>query len=183
MTLSSRRGPLPSLAPAAPEEILLPVRPWFVVLTLVVAFVLNAVPLSGAARDLRPDLAALVILYWCTHEPRIMGVALAWLLGLVADVADGTLFGQHALAYAVLAFGAGFLRRRLLRFPLWQQALHVALLMAVCLALVLAVRRVGGAGPTGSLYFASAVTAALLWPPLSVVLQWPQRPPPSPGEL
>ena len=47
------------------------------------------------------------------------------------DVADATLFGQHALAYAVLAFAAEYFRRRVLRFPLWQQAVQVAVLLLV----------------------------------------------------
>ena len=45
------------------------------------------------------------------------------------DVGDGTVFGQHALAYAVLAYAAEYFRRRVLRFPLWQQAAQVAVLL------------------------------------------------------
>ena len=61
------------------------------------------------------------------------------------DVGDATLFGQHALAYAVLAYAAEYFRRRVLRFPLWQQAAQVAVLLVLCAALVLLVRVVGGA--------------------------------------
>ena len=61
------------------------------------------------------------------------------------DVGDATLFGQHALAYAVLAYAAEYFRRRVLRFPLWQQAAQVAVLLVLCAALVLLVRFVGGA--------------------------------------
>ena len=50
-----------------------------------------------------PDFLALVLLYWCIQEPRYVGVGTAWAVGLVMDVADATVFGQHALAYAVLA--------------------------------------------------------------------------------
>jgi len=62
------------------------------------------------------------------------------------DVVDATLFGQHALAYAVLAYGAEYFRRRVLRFPLWQQAVQVAFLLAACALLVLAVARLKAAG-------------------------------------
>ena len=37
---------------------------------------------------------------------------MAWCLGLLMDVADATVFGQHALAYAVLAYAAEYFRRR-----------------------------------------------------------------------
>lgn len=164
------------LAPARPEEILRPVKPWFVVLTLVIALLVNTVPLSGTALALRPDFVALVILYWCIQEPRFVGVGVAWLLGLLMDVSDATLFGQHALAYAVLAYAAEYFRRRVLRFPLWQQAVQVALLLLFTAGLIVLVRVVGGAPLPRWTYMASPLVGALLWPPLSVLLQRPQRP-------
>src|SRR2546430_17264024 len=136
---------LSTFAPARPEEILLPARPWFVVLTLFLGLMGNTVPLSGIAQALEPDFLALVLLYWCIREPRLIGVGIAWCLGLLMDVADATLFGQHALAYAVLAYAAEYFRRRVLRFPLWQQAAQVAMLLLLCAGLVLLVRVVGGA--------------------------------------
>src|SRR5215470_15153606 len=106
-----------TFAPARPEEILLPVQPWFVLLSLFLALLLNIVPTSGLAQTLKPDFLALVLLYWCIREPRMISVGIAWCLGLVMDVADATVFGQHALAYAVLAYSAEYFRRRVLRFP------------------------------------------------------------------
>lgn len=170
---------LPAVAyfgPAAPEEILRPARPWFVALSLLVALAANMVPLSGVTEVLRPDFLALVLLYWCIQEPRHVGVGTAWITGLIMDVADATVFGQHALAYAVLAFAAGYFRRRVLRFPLWQQAVQVAVLLMLCAALVLVVRYVGGAALPSWTYVASPLVGALLWPLLSVLLQAPQRP-------
>src|SRR5436189_430121 len=123
--------------PARPEEVLLPVQPWFVRVTLFLALLGNIVPAGGLAQALEPDFLALVLLYWCIREPRLIGVGIAWCLGLLMDVADATLFGQHALAYAVLAYAAEYFRRRVLRFPLWQQAAQVAVLLLFCAALVL----------------------------------------------
>lgn len=168
--------------PARPEEILLPVKPWFVLITLLVGLALNMLPLSGVALAVKPDFLALVLLYWCIQEPRLIGVGIAWCLGLLMDVADATVFGQHALAYAVLAYAAEYFRRRVLRFPLWQQAAQVALLLLFCSALVALVRVVGGAPLPRWTYAVGSLTGALLWPPLTVLLQWPQRPPRSPGE-
>jgi rod shape-determining protein MreD len=70
-----------------------------------------------------------------------------------------------------------------LRFPLWQQAAQVAVLLALCAALVLLVRVVGGAPLPRWTYAAAPLVGALLWPVISVVLQWPQRPARSPSEL
>jgi rod shape-determining protein MreD len=167
---------------ARPEEILLPVRPWFIVLTLLIGLLANTLPISGMALVFRPDFLALVILYWCIQEPRLIGVGVAWWLGLMMDVVDATVFGQHALAYAVLAYGAGYFRRRVLRFPLWQQAAQVAVLLLLCAGLVLLVRVVGGAPLPRWTYIVGSLTGALLWPLVTALLQWPQRPPRSPAE-
>ena len=53
--------------------------------------------LSGAALLLKPDFLALILLYWCIQEPRLIGVGIAWCVGLLMDVTDATVFGQHAL--------------------------------------------------------------------------------------
>jgi rod shape-determining protein MreD len=174
---------LPLLSAAGPEEILRPVNSWFVVLTLLVALVANILPLAGMTLVLRPDFLALVLLFWCIREPRLIGVGIAWFLGLMMDVADGTVFGQHALAYAVLAYAAEYFRRRVLRFPLWQQAAQVAVLLLVCSGLVALVRVVGGAPLPRWSYAVGPLIGALLWPVLTVLLQWPQRPKRSTAEL
>ncbi len=171
-----------SFAPAGPEEILRPARPWFVVLTLVLALLVNLVPLDGTALALRPDFLALVLLYWCIQEPRFVGVGVAWAMGLAMDVGDATLLGQHAVAYAVLAYAAEYFRRRVLRFPLWQQAAQVAVLLGLTASIVLLVRFVGGAAMPRWTYAAPPLVGALLWPLVSVLLQWPQRPSRSAGK-
>ncbi len=172
-----------ALTPARPEEILRQVNPWWIILTCFIGFLCNITPASPLTLSLRPDFLALVILYWCIQEPRYVGVGVAWMLGLVMDVADATVFGQHALAYAVLAYAAEYFRRRVLRFPLWQQAPQVAVLLLACSGLVLLVRMVGGASLPPWTYVAPPIVGALLWPLVSVLLQWPQRPARSPGEL
>ena len=167
---------LPSFSVADPNEVLRPVHPLFVAVTLIVALLLNLLPLTGTTLTLRPDFLAVVLLYWCIQAPRYVGVGIAWFMGLMMDVGDATVFGQHALAYAFLAYAAEYFRRRVLRFPLWQQAAQVAVLLALCAALVLLVRIVGGAPMPSWWYFASALTGAFLWPFVSVLLQMPQRP-------
>jgi rod shape-determining protein MreD len=167
---------VPAFTAARPEEILKPAKPWFVVLTLALAVLANTLPASGLVLAFKPDFVALTLLYWCIQAPRYVGVGVSWTMGLMMDVVDATLFGQHALAYAVLAYAAEYFRRRVLRFPLWQQAVQVAVLLAACAALVLVIRWIGGAPLPRWTYAVPPIVGALLWPPLSVVLQWPQRP-------
>src|SRR6478752_204782 len=165
-----------SFGPASPDEILRPAKPWFILLSMLVGLLANLVPVSGTVLALRPDFLALVVLYWCIQQPRYVGVGTAWVVGLLMDVGDATVFGQHALAYAVLAYGADYFRRRVLRFPLWQQAVQVAVLLVATAGLVLVVRFIGGAPMPRWTYAAPPIVGALLWPLLSVLLQRPQRP-------
>jgi rod shape-determining protein MreD len=157
------------------EHILLPVKVGFIALSLLVALLFNLLPW----RDLRgiPDMLALVIAFWCVHQPRKMGIGIAWLLGLLMDAGNGTLIGQHALAYSVLAFAAQGLHRRILGFPVWQQALHLLMLLLASQALMLVVRLVAGGTFPGWWFFAGSFIAAALWPAVTHVLLAPQRRP------
>ncbi len=167
----------------APHEILLPVRAAFIVFTFFAALLINVLPWSGWWLAVKPDFVALVVLYWCIQQPRKVGFTCAWLLGLVMDVAEGSLFGQHALAYSVLAFAAIVLHRRVLMFTLRDQVLHVLVLLLLNDVLVLAVRMLAGAAFPGLSYFIGSLTAAALWPALSFLFKLPQRPTPDPDRV
>ena len=160
---------------AKPEDILLAPKPWFVALTLALAFTINLLPLSGFALALRPDFFALVLLYWAIHQPRWIGIGVAWACGLLTDVVEANLFGQHALAYAILGFAAGYFHRRVLRFPLWQQALHVLGLLFTAQLVVLVLRLMSGASLPDATIVLGCISSALIWPLVSALMQWPQR--------
>jgi len=167
----------------APQEILLPVKPAFIVVTLLGALFLNLLPWSGAWLWLRPDFVALVVLYWCVEQPRRIGFTAAWLLGLLMDIADGSLFGQHALAYAVLAYAGIVLHRRVQRFSIAPQVLHVIPLLLLNDVIVLVIRTVAGSDFPGYQYFIGSFIGGALWPPLSFLLKLPQRPAPDPDHV
>jgi len=101
------------------QRILLPVNRAYIALTFVLALLFNLLPW----RDVTwlPDMVALVLIFWCVHQPRKIGIGIAWFLGLIMDAGNGALLGQHALAYAVLAFAATGLHRRILWFSLLAQ--------------------------------------------------------------
>lgn len=169
--------------PMTPQELLLPVRPGFIMLTLVAALLANLLPWSGWGAWLTPDFVALVVLYWCIEEPRKIGFLAAWSLGLLMDIADGSLFGQHALAYSILAFAGIALHRRVQRFSLAPQILHVIPLLLFTDFIVLLVRALAGADFPGYAYFIGSFTGAALWPVLYYLLKLPQRPRPDPDRV
>jgi rod shape-determining protein MreD len=124
-----------------------------------------------------PDLVALVLAFWSVHQPRKMGIGIAWATGLVMDAANGVLFGQHALAYAALAYAAQALHRRILRFTVWQQAVQVLILLAASQLLMLVARMAAGGTYPGLTFFVGSLIAAMLWPLATALLLAPQRRP------
>ena len=167
----------------APHEILLPVRAAFIIFTFIAALLINLLPWSGWWLAIKPDFVALVVLYWCIQQPRKVGFTSAWLLGLVMDVAEGSLFGQHALAYSVLAFGGIVLHRRVLMFTMRDQVLHVLVLLVLNDLMVLAVRMLAGTAFPGISYFIGGLAAAARWPALTFLFKLPQRPAPDPDRV
>jgi rod shape-determining protein MreD len=154
----------------AKAEIQRPVSNTFIVLTLLGALFLNGLPWEGVWLVLRPDFVALGLLYWCMHKPWRDGIGLSWTMGILADVADASLFGQHALAYTLLAFGGVVLHRRLQMFGLRQQTIQVFGILALTYAMYALVHwQVNGyvVWP----YFLGCLTSTALWAPLSITFQ------------
>ena len=141
------------------------------------ALLLNFLPW----RDLRlvPDFVALVLTFWCVRQPRLVGLGVAWMLGLVSDAGNGVLLGQHALAYSLLAFLAVWLSRRILWFGPMLQSLHVALILLVAQTAVLFVRLAASDPFPGWPIFVGPLLGAALWPAATWLLLLPQRRPPS----
>jgi rod shape-determining protein MreD len=160
----------------ARHEILLPVKPAFIVATFIAAALLNMMPWSGWIGWLRPDFVALVVLYWVIEQPLRVGFTAAFVLGLLMDVAEGALLGQHALSYTILAYAGIALNRRVRRFSLGSQVTHVIPLLLVNDLIVLGVRILAGADFPGYPYFLGSFVGGALWPLLSVLLKLPQRP-------
>lgn len=158
-----------------PQRILLPVKMSFMVFTTLFAMLFNVLPWPDIT--LLPDMLALVLTFWCIHQPRKMGIGAAWALGLMMDAANGALLGQHAFAYSVLAFAAVQLNRRVLWFGLGPQALHVLLLLLGTQLLMLGVRLAAGGAFPGFAWFAGSAIGALLWPVVTFLLLAPQRQP------
>jgi rod shape-determining protein MreD len=160
----------------APAEILRPVRNGYIVLTLMVALLLNLLALPQAVNAARPDFIALTLIYWVVYHPRRVGFLPAWLLGLAMDVVDGSLFGQHALAYATLMYLSILLHRRIVMFGMRHQVLHVFGILGASQVVMLLVRLIAGADFPGLLYFIPSLLGALLWPLLFTVIRIPLRP-------
>ena len=168
------------IMPRGSDQLLLPVNPFFIGFTLLAALGLNLLPVGR--HPAQPDLLAVVLVFWNVHQPRRVGVGLAFLFGLLMDVHEGALLGQHALAYTLLSFVAISIHRRLTWFGLAEQALQILPVFVAAHLVALLVRMMaGGMFPGWSLLLAPLFEAAL-WPLMTLLLLAPQRRAPDPDE-
>lgn len=162
------------------DQLLLPVNPIFVWTTLLLAFGLNILPLGRVPG--MPDFLAVVLVFWNVHQTRRVGVGLAFAFGLLMDVNDGAILGQHALAYTLLSYFAITIHRRLLWFSVPSQAMQILPLFLAAHAVSFLVRMfAGGMLPGWHLALAPLFEAAL-WPIVTLLLLAPQRRAPDPDE-
>ena len=156
-----------------PHYILLPVNPVFIAVSLIIAFLLNFLP-WGAAVGV-PDLVALTLVFWSIHQPRKVGIGVAFVMGLLMDVHTATLLGENALAYTLLSYFAITIHRRVLWFTPMTQTLHVFPLFLFSQVIRAIVQLVVNNKAPGWLFFTESFVTAALWPLASWLLLAPQR--------
>ena len=166
------------------QQLLLPVSPLFMLLTLLAAFVLDMLQsmswLGNAAWA--PDWLALVLVFWAIHQPLKVGVGISFILGLLTDVHQTSLLGQHALSYTVQGYLATMIHRRILWFDVPSQALQVLPVFMAAQLLELSVRIAAGGLFPGWAFLLPPVLQALMWPVITVLLLTPQRRAPDPDK-
>ncbi|WP_332743885.1 rod shape-determining protein MreD [Hydrogenophaga sp.] len=160
------------------QQLLLPANPLFIWGSLLLALVVNMLPLGRV--PWMPDVLALVLVFWSVHQPLRVGIGAAFVFGLAMDVHQAALLGQHALAYTALSFFAITIHRRLLWFSVPSQAVQVLPLFFAAHAIELAVRMLAGGIFPGFSVLLAPLIEAVLWPVVSVALLAPQRRAPDP---
>jgi len=158
----------------AGRPLLLPANPRFIAMTLVLGLLANML-LGLLGWRWLPDVLAIVLVFWIVYQPRRVGLVVAFILGLAMDVHESRLLGQNALSYVVLSAMTLAMQRRLLWFPLREQALQIIPLFVVASLLEWVTRLVvNDMLPHWSQLIAPLIQAAL-WPLVGALLLVPQR--------
>jgi rod shape-determining protein MreD len=168
------------IMPRGSDQLLLPVNPFFIAFTLALALVFDLLPLGR--QPAMPDMLAVALVFWNVHQPRRVGVGVAFLFGLVIDVHQGALLGQHAFAYTLLSFVAITIHRRLLWFGVIEQAMQILPVFVAAHAVSLAVRMLAGGMFPGWWLLLAPIFEALSWPLVTLLLLAPQRRAPDPDQ-
>ncbi len=143
----------------------------FITFTFIMALLVSLIPFPAWAIWLTPAWVAVLLIYWTITLPHQIGLGIAWILGILLDVLNGTLLGEHAIALILVSYLCLKLYRQLRMFPIWQQAVSVALLIALYQFILFWIQGLIGQVVDARLFWLPILTSALLWPLFLILLR------------
>ena len=139
-------------------------------ISALVALALTAIPLPHWLDLARPAFLVLTVLHWSINAPRSGGVAFAFFAGLMLDVIQGPVLGEHALALALVSYVFVREHQRIRSKPSFQQALFVLVALVVYEVVLFMIDGWTGHPVTSPVRWIHTLTGALIWPPASAIL-------------
>ena len=144
-----------------------------ILLTLILAALLDVMPWPDALAWFRPQWLVLVLVYWVLALPERVGVFWGMGVGLFQDVLLNTPLGQHALALALTCYLALLAYKRLRRLNAGLQSLMVFCLVGVDLWVNYIIQdAIGHAWLAPWVVLLLALASALLWLPVYSLLRF-----------
>ena len=137
---------------------------WAVTFTVLLALILQALPLPTWLEAVRPSFLGLVVIYWGIYAPHAGGIFAPWLGGLALDVFKGDVLGQNALAIALVAYIAMSLHQRLRNQTLIQQSLFVFAVLTLNEFVVWGIEGWTGHSISSPWRWIQPMIGAMLWP-------------------
>tara|TARA_R110002012_G_scaffold11633_3_gene52263 strand:+ start:7544 stop:8032 length:489 start_codon:yes stop_codon:yes gene_type:complete len=145
---------------------------WF---SLLLALCLQVMPLADGWQVYRPEWLGLMLIYWCMRTPDRVGVFHGFVLGILMDLIEGTVLGQHALIYALLAFLCALVYPRFRAYSLVQQSALVLVLLGLVQLLGQWLRTILGDFSIDLAFLIPSLISAILWPWLATLFQALER--------
>ena len=144
----------------------------YLIASLIAASILTTLPLPLYLKELKPLWLPMVLLLWVIYFPGVIGVGVAWLVGLWADILLGTLLGVHAIAFSLSCYIAISFQRRLSMLSLFQQAVMVLLMLEMMLMTLFWIQYGLGFPPVKFSYWLSGLSTIFIWLMMS---RWVQQ--------
>lgn len=140
-----------------------------VIISIVAALVLAIAPVPDWAEAFRPNWVTLTLIYWAMYLPQTYGVGWAWIIGLILDVAQGTLLGQHALALSLIIYITVKFHLQLRQFPALQLSATVFALLSLYQFILFWINGVAGFNAPASSYWGPVIAGSLIWLPATMI--------------
>jgi rod shape-determining protein MreD len=139
-----------------------------IIISFVISFILNAVPLPSFFLSVSIPWVAVVLAYWCIKSPQRISVISAWLIGILFDVLNGAVLGQHGLGFALIAYLTLSYQRQFVFAPPIQQTLFITLVILLYRGVTWQVYQSFGTVSYPFSYIWSAFLVPLVWVLVSV---------------
>ena len=140
---------------------------WVIVLTFFLSMVLAIINLPDFVPVelgfLRPEWVTLVLIYWLITLPNRVGIIIAWVVGMLMDLLSGSLLGQHAIAFVLVAFVVSRFYQRLRMFRLWQQSIFIFAVVGMNQLINLWIEIFTGTAEWTFWYLLPSLISALVW--------------------
>jgi rod shape-determining protein MreD len=143
----------------------------FMISSFIMGLILMIIPLPFNAHWFKPEWSSLILVFWVISEPQLVGVGIAWCIGLLMDALKGDLLGQTALAMSMIAYLAQALGPRIRLQPFWHQLLCMLVLVGLGQLVLLSIRLLIGYPPQTGLVWLSTLSSVLVWPLVFRILQ------------
>lgn len=143
---------------------------WFIWLTLFLALAADMLPYPASFLRVKPEITLLLLLFWILYQPKVVGVATAFLLGLFLDVLYGAQLGQHALTLSIVAWFSLSSAQRIRIWKASQQSVFIFVIVGIYQTLNHWLAGVNSLTQIGLWYLLPALLAAVLWPLLTMTL-------------
>ena len=144
---------------------------WVIIASFLVAYVLALLPLPAWLLWARPEWVALTLVYWTIALPHRVGILTGLVLGVMLDALEGAVLGQNEFSLVVVALLCLTLYQRLRVFSVLQQAGTVFVLIGINQLVCQWVQNLEGVASPSLLFLLPAVTSALLWPVVLLILR------------
>jgi rod shape-determining protein MreD len=141
-------------------------------LTALVALILTVLPLPWWLDVARPAFLVLTVIYWSVNAPRAGGLAIGFFAGLMLDVFQGPVLGEHALALSLITYIAVREHQRIRSKPAIQQALIVLAALVMYEVVLFMIDGWTGHPVTSPLRWVHTLSGALIWPAAAAILSY-----------
>jgi rod shape-determining protein MreD len=145
------------------------------VFSALIALVLTVLPLPPYADLARPPFLVLTVLYWSIAAPRAGGVGLGWFCGLLLDVFQGPVLGEHALVLSLVTYITAREHQKIRSKPGFQQSLIILVVLTFYEVILFVIDGWAGHPVTSPLRWIHCATGALIWAPAAAILAQGRR--------
>lgn len=139
-------------------------RNYAIGLSIVIALVLQIMPMPSVVSIYRPDWVFLVLGYWALALPTRVNVGVAFFVGLILDILLGTSIGVHSFAMSLSIYVLAENYQRLRNYSVWQQAVIIGILGALYNLIVFWLMHL-----LTDIYF----LMTYMWPVVTSMVMWP----------